>query len=48
MGLLTDLVKKIGREKIIGSVFNDVNMKSLAQYQYRKYHKSYYYKKEKN
>jgi protein-tyrosine kinase len=48
MGLLTDLVKKIGREKIIGSVFNDVNMKSLAQYQYRKYNKSYYYKKEKN
>ena len=43
--LLKDLVKKIGHEKIIGSVFNEVDMKSIAQYGYRKYQKSYYNKK---
>jgi protein-tyrosine kinase len=46
--LLRDLIKKIGNEKIIGTVFNDVDMRSLAQHEYRKYHKSYYYNKEKN
>jgi protein-tyrosine kinase len=44
--LLRELIKKIGREKIIGTVLNDVDMKSLAQYEYRKYHKSYYYNTE--
>lgn len=42
MWALKDLIKKIDKEKIIGTVFNCVDMRSLAQYEYRKYQKSYY------
>ncbi|MFO8109482.1 MAG: polysaccharide biosynthesis tyrosine autokinase, partial [Thermoplasmata archaeon] len=44
---LKDLVKMIDHEKIIGTVLNDVDMRSLTQYEYKKYVKKYYYNKKK-
>jgi exopolysaccharide/PEP-CTERM locus tyrosine autokinase len=44
---LKDLVKMIDHEKIIGTVLNDVDMRSLTQYEYKKYIKKYYYNKKK-
>lgn len=42
---LKDLINIIDREKVIGTVLNDVNMGSLNQYEYKKYIKKYYHSK---
>lgn len=44
---MEDLVKNIDREKIIGTVLNNVDMRSLNQYEYKKYQKKYYFRDPK-
>ncbi len=40
---LKEMIKMIDREKIIGAVLNNVDMRALTQYEYKKYVKKYYY-----
>jgi protein-tyrosine kinase len=45
---LREIVKIIDREKIMGIVLNNVDMRSLTQYEYKKYSNKYYYNKPKD
>lgn len=46
-GHLKEMIKMIDREKIIGTVLNNVDMRSLTQYEYKKFVKKYYYNDSK-
>jgi Mrp family chromosome partitioning ATPase len=45
---LKELLTIVDHKKIIGTVLNNVDMRSISQYEYKKYQKKYYYRNPKD